>query len=383
VDKSKKIIGLSLFANVGVAEALFSDIGVEVKVANEIDEKRARFYSEVYPDAHMICGDITDKAVMKRVVAESKKAGVNFVIATPPCQGMSEAGKRDVFDERNQLISYTIDVIKQLKPKYILIENVPTLLKTKIVIDGEIVTIPNYVVRELGKNYSINQETLLRAMDVGVPQMRERNIFLMVRKDLGLKWEFPKKEKEISLRQAIGKLPSVDPLLRDGLELTLKKFPDFEKKRKKALAISKWHRPPVHSWKQVEWMMHTPSGKSAIYNEKYFPVKDDGIRIKAHHNNYRRMNWDKPSRTITQNNGVISSLCCVHPGREYLDGKKILYSDPRVLTVYELLIVSTLPVNWNIPEWADESFIRKVIGEGIPPLMVKKVMVELLKLLKD
>jgi DNA (cytosine-5)-methyltransferase 1 len=51
--------------------------------------------------------------------------------------------------------------------------------------------------------------------------------------------------------------------------------------------------------------------------------------------------------------------------------------------VYELLIVSTLPVNWNIPEWADESFIRKVIGEGIPPLMVKKVMVELLKLLKD
>lgn len=130
-------------------------------------------------------------------------------------------------------------------------------------------------------------------------------------------------------------------------------------------------------------MMHTPSGKSAIYNEKYFPVKDDGIRIKAHHNNYRRMNWDKPSRTITQNNGVISSLCCVHPGREYLDGKKILYSDPRVLTVYELLIVSTLPVNWNIPEWADESFIRKVIGEGIPPLMVKKVMVELLKLLKD
>lgn len=233
MDKSKKIIGLSLFANVGVAEALFSDIGVEVKVANEIDEKRARFYSEVYPDAHMICGDITDKAVMKRVVAESKKAGVNFVIATPPCQGMSEAGKRDVFDERNQLISYTIDVIKQLKPKYILIENVPTLLKTKIVIDGEIVTIPNYVVRELGKNYSINQETLLRAMDVGVPQMRERNIFLMVRKDLGLKWEFPKKEKEISLRQAIGKLPSVDPLLRDGLELTLKKFPDFERKEKK------------------------------------------------------------------------------------------------------------------------------------------------------
>jgi DNA (cytosine-5)-methyltransferase 1 len=58
VDKLKKIIGLSLFANVGVAEALFSDISVEIKVGNEIDEKRARFYSEVYPDVQMICGDI-------------------------------------------------------------------------------------------------------------------------------------------------------------------------------------------------------------------------------------------------------------------------------------------------------------------------------------
>ena len=163
------------------------------------------------------------------------------------------------------------------------------------------------------------------------------------------------------------------------MELTLEKFPDFYKKQEKALLVSKWHFPPTHSWKQVEWMMHTPTGKSAIYNEKYYPQKDDGTPVVAHHNHYRRLKWDMPCRTITQNNGVISSLACVHPGREYKSKNgETLYSDARVLTIYELLIVMSLPLDWNIPEWASESFIRKVIGEGIPSKLVKAIMEALL-----
>ena len=383
MNKTKKIIGVSLFANVGIAETFFADIDIEIKVANEIDEKRAKLYREIYPETNMISGDITDAKVFKEIVDESKKEKVNFVIATPPCQGMSEAGKRDVFDERNQLITYTVDFIKELSPEFVFIENVRTLLKTKIIIDDEVVTIPEYLRRELGDKYNINKETLLKAMDVGVPQMRERNIFLMVRKDQNLFWNLPKKEKQITLREAIGNLPSLDPLLREGIEFTLEKFPNFEKKRVEAEKVSKWHRPPKHSWKQVEWMMHTPSGKSAIYNDTHFPQKADGSRIKAHHNNYRRMNWEKSSRTITQNNGVISSLCCVHPGREYKIENQVSYSDARTLTIFELMIVSSLPTNWNIPSWANETFIRKIIGEGIPPLMVKKVMLELIKIREE
>ena len=99
-----KLRGLSLFANVGIAEALFSDIGIEIKVANEVDRKRADFYSAVYPETNMICGDITDVEIRNKIVKDSIKEKVNFLIATPPCQGMSEAGKRSDFDERNQLI---------------------------------------------------------------------------------------------------------------------------------------------------------------------------------------------------------------------------------------------------------------------------------------
>lgn len=87
-----------------------------------------------------------------------------------------------------------------------------------------------------------------------------------------------------------------------------------------------------------------------------------------------------PCRTVTQNNGVISSLACVHPGRSYTaPNGEVLYSDPRVLTIYELLIVMSLPLDWNIPEWADESFIRKVFGEGIPSKLVKSIVGELMR----
>lgn len=375
-----KLRGLSLFANVGIAEAYMKEIGVDIVLANEIDPDRARFYQDVYPETHMVCGDITDDNIRTNIIDEAIEKKVNFVIATPPCQGMSEAGLRLEFDPRNQLISYAVDVIKRTKPDYVLLENVPKQLTTKIRCGDEIVLIPEYIKRELGEMYDFNKETLVKAKDYGVPQLRERNIFLLVKKTIDIKWEFPQKQKEITLEEAIGNLPSLDPKLREGMDFTMEKFPNFEKKRKAALEVSRWHFPPTHSWRQVEWMMHTPTGKSAIYNEKYYPQKEDGTPVKAHHNHYRRLKWNMPCRTITQNNGVISSLACVHPGRYYTgdDGEE-LYSDARVLTIYELLIVMSLPLDWHIPEWASETFIRRAFGEGIPSKLVKEIMMELLR----
>jgi Site-specific DNA methylase len=376
---SKKLKGLSLFANVGIAEAYMKDIGVEILLANEINEERARFYQDIYPETHMICGDITENKIRTKIINESIDRSVDFIMATPPCQGMSEAGLRLEFDPRNQLVSYAVDVIKKVKPKFVLLENVPKQLTTKIRCGNEVVLIPEFIKRELGNDYKFNKETLVMAKDYGVPQLRERNIFLLVRNDLNIVWEFPEKQKEITLREAIGNLPSLDPLLREGIEFTLEKFPDFIKKREIGLKVSKWHCPPKHSWKQVEWMMYTPTGKSAIYNEIHYPQKAGGIPVVAHHNHYRRLKWDMPCRTITQNNGVISSLACVHPGREYVsEHGENLYSDPRVLTIYELLIVMSLPLNWPIPEWADENFIRRVLGEGIPSKLVRELMKPLL-----
>ena len=373
-----KLRVLSLFSNVGIAEAGLSSLDVDIVYANELLKDRARFYTSVHPETEMIEGDITNDEIRNNIIKKAKDSHINLVLATPPCQGMSEAGNRFEFDERNQLITYAVDVILKVNPEFAIIENVPTILQTKIVVNGEVKLIPDYL-KDILKDYKFNHESLIRAMDHGIPQMRERNIYLLVRKDLNISWEFPETEPIVNLEKAIGNLPSLDPMLREGMDFTLQKFPYFERKMEEGLKVSKWHYPPTHSWKQVEWMMHTPSGKSAIYNPVYYPQKEGGIHIVAHHNHYRRMAWEKPSRTITQNNGVISSLACVHPGRPYEKDGEILYSDPRVLTIYELLIVSSLPLDWNIPSWAKETFIRKVIGEGIPSKLITVIVEELLK----
>ena len=374
-----KLRGLSLFANVGVAEAYLESLGVRIEVANELLEERARFYQDVYPQTHMIKGDITDDNLRSSIIEEAKNKNVNFVMATPPCQGMSRVGKMEEFDVRNQLIYYAVDVIKRLKPEYVLIENVTTILKTKISVDGEVMIIPEYLKRELGSEYVFNKETKVKAMYYSIPQMRLRNIYLLVRKDKNVVWEFPEHTPVVNLKEAIGNLPPVDPELREGMDLTLEKFPEFEKKKAAALKVSKWHRPPVHSWKLVECMMHTPSNESATSNPVFYPKKDNGDRVKAHYNQYRRLSWDTPSRCLTQNNGVISSLACVHPGRPYKSRGETLYSDPRVFTLYEIMIISSLPLDWPIPSWANETLIRKVIGEGVPSKLIKVIMEELLK----
>ena len=108
---------LSLFANIGVAEAYLKEIGIDVVIANELVERRAILYSKIYPETHMICGDITNREIFDKIVRESVDRGVNIIMATPPCQGMSTVGQKVVDDERNRLVCQVIDAIKEIKPK--------------------------------------------------------------------------------------------------------------------------------------------------------------------------------------------------------------------------------------------------------------------------
>ena len=373
------IRALSLFANVGIAETYLSELGIDVVVANELLEERCKFYNHLYPDVNMIQGDITDDKIFDLVIKSAKNANVDMIIATPPCQGMSCAGKKNPKDPRNFLVYYAVEAIKKIKPRFIILENVPMQQHTKILYNDEYIFIPEYIECELGKWYEINKKRIVNAMNYGVAQSRQRYIYLLTLKSESFHWEFPNENSDIiTMKEAIGNLPSLDPCLRDEDERW--RFPEYEQKRLEGLKISKWHRPPVHSWKQVEWMVHTPSGKSAFQNNIYYP-QTKGRRIKGAPRTYMRMSWDKPATTIMQNSGVISAFSTVHPGR-LINNSEIeeerIYSDARALTIYELLILSSLPTDWNIPDWASDTLIRKVIGEGIPPLLIKKAVESLI-----
>ena len=86
------------------------------------------------------------------------------------------------------------------------------------------------------------------------------------------------------------------------------------------------------------------------------------------------MRWDEPAPTITVRNDCISSQRNVHPGRLLKNGT---YSDARVLTPLELMILDSLPEDWNIPDDTPEILIRQIIGESVPPLMVQKIIQEI------
>ena len=357
------IKGLSLFSNVGIGELFLEKCGIEISVANELDDKRALFYKNVYPDCDVIAGDINQ--VYDEVVTKAKKNNCKFIIATPPCQGMSVAGKRNYDDERNQLIIPVLKIIKEVDPDYVLIENVPQILKLEIQFNGHKGTVEEIINREFSSIYKINSKKIVNAEEHGIPQKRKRAIILLSKKN---NWELPEPEgKIVTVRDVIGNLPSVEAVVDGNIDY----FPNNSLRIEKCKNIHKWHYPKNHSKSHVTIMRNTKTGRSAFENEIYYPKKNNGERIKGYNTTYKRMEWDKPAPTITMANGVLSSQCNVHPGRLLKDGT---YSDARVLTVYEVMKLFTIPDDWKIPEWANENFVRKVIGEAIPPLLIEKII---------
>ena len=261
----------------------------------------------------MIQGDISDPQIYKEVIECATKEHVEFVIATPPCQGMSIAGDMNPYDERNSLVKYAIDAIVDIEPKYVILENVPQQLTTPIQYKNTEMLIPEYIKQRLGDKYIFNAEQILNTMDYEIPQMRRRAIILMVRSDIGFAWEFPTKSNNIyTLERLFKGIPDLWPLIKE------KEYQDFfPENTKDALAFHKWHRPTEHVWRNVECMLYTPTGNTAFDNPVYYPKKANGEKIKGYDTTYHRLFWNKPAATITRYNGIIGSQNNVHPGREW------------------------------------------------------------------
>jgi DNA (cytosine-5)-methyltransferase 1 len=261
----KKINGISLFANVGIDETYFKNENIIMKVSNELLEKRCKFYSHLYNDVEMICGDITNNKTFNKIVDAYIKNDCDFLIATPPCQGMSIAGRMNESDPRNELIKYVIKFVEKTRPSNILIENVPGLLKFYITINGRRILIKDYIIKSFEKlGYFVNYK-IVDAANYGTPQHRRRAIFLISKIN---KWEFPTQRKLISVRDAIGDLPSIEAGENSKL---------------------KYHYAKEHNDDHILWMKNTPSGQTAHFNKENYPVKKNGEKIKGFSTTYKRI----------------------------------------------------------------------------------------------
>ncbi len=213
---------ISLFSGAGVGCYGLLEEGFECVATNEILEKRLniqRINRKCKFDESYISGDIkkpeTKEKILKQIGFYSKKFGndrVDLVVATPPCQGMSVANHKKKNDEikRNSLVVESIDLIKQIKPRFFILENVPSFYKTGCIDKNDnLLEIGSMIEQNLSGDYMLYDE-VINFKNFGANSSRTRTLVIGVCKEFkdfisALEF-FPDFKQEKTLKKVIGSL---------------------------------------------------------------------------------------------------------------------------------------------------------------------------------
>jgi len=196
--KIKNFIILDLFSGAGgFSYGMEKNQHFKTAIALDFNEQALLTFKHNMPEATTIVGDITNNDIKQEVVKLSKKENVNMIIGGPPCQGFSLKGKKlGLDDPRNYLFKEYLNFVEELKPEVFIIENVKSLLSTsagwfKNQIINKVIDMGYYV--ECG---------ILTASDFGVPQSRQRAIFICS-KNKKINLPKPTVTKKVTVRDAI------------------------------------------------------------------------------------------------------------------------------------------------------------------------------------
>lgn len=180
---------ISTFAGGGGSLTGYLMAGYRDLLAVEWDDNAVATLRANYPDLDIYHGDIaklTADEVLERTGLQPGQ--LDILDGSPPCQGFSTAGKRLIDDPRNQLFREYVRLLRGLRPKVFVMENVSGMVKGKM----KLVFVE--ILKELkASGYRVSAR-LLNAMYFHVPQSRERMIFIGVRDDLGIEPTHPKAE---------------------------------------------------------------------------------------------------------------------------------------------------------------------------------------------
>lgn len=174
-------IGIELFAGVGGMSLGFKLAGFHVAGAVELDPINIQTYMVNFRNCKAIQADLT-KVTGRGLLDETNltASSVDVVFGGPPCQGFSLIGKRHIQDERNQLLFHFARLVREIQPRYFVLENVPGLLLGDAI---EVFLSFRQRIRRAG--YEIVEPVrVLNAADFGVPQNRQRVFLLGFKKDI-------------------------------------------------------------------------------------------------------------------------------------------------------------------------------------------------------
>jgi DNA (cytosine-5)-methyltransferase 1 len=225
-SKHNRPKAIDLFCGAGGLSLGFEQAGFDIISAVEVDPVHASVHSFNFPNCKTICEDIT----LIHGLELSRGHDIDVIIGGPPCQGFSLIGKRDINDPRNDLISQFVRIVKEIRPKYFVMENVPglTIGVAKELLESVIADIENDGYQVV-KPYKV-----LNANEYGVPQSRKRLFLLGYRGDQAVP-EYPiKSSVSVKVMDAINDLPNIDEFAElnnsDVIEYSLFPTSDYAKK---------------------------------------------------------------------------------------------------------------------------------------------------------
>lgn len=261
-------------------------------------------------------GDIKDEKVKANFYSEVKRGlngkELNLVAGGFPCQGFSMSGNRIVDDPRNSLYQELLEIVDQLNPEFVVCENVVGL---RSMLNGKV---EEKILNDFANSgYKMNV-TVLRAADYGVPQKRDRVIFIGNR--LGLKNFHPKA------------FVNPDEYLTTGHAIQdLMELPDTPAFNH----VSTKHKPRMQ--------------------KRLSDLEEGQSLYKGYSDAWKKCPWDEASCTIKENHGGVN----VHPRL------------PRVLTAREMARIQSFPDDFIFEGSKSKQLVQ--IGNAVPPLLAKAI----------
>lgn len=345
---------IDLFSGCGGLSLGFIKEGYTINKAVEFDGKIANIYMQNHPEVEMIVDDIRN--IDQTGVFSKGEADV--IIGGPPCQGFSMAGARIrngfIDDSRNYLFKHYFNVVKTVKPKVFIMENVKGILTMQ---NGKIFEEIKNIFQDSnlleGDSYHLYYR-VVKAVDFGIPQKRERVIIIGTTindVDIDELWdvtiqdmkkEYPTYFDKVTVKDAISNLPSTT---KDGIIVNPIPTTEYQKFLSSSNEFLTNHTMTNHSKLAIDRMKQINNG------ENFTSLNED---IKSvHSGSYGRLCWDEQAPTITTRFDTPAGGRFIHP------------VENRTLTPREAARIQSFPDDFVF--YGNKTTICKTIGNAVPP----------------
>lgn len=328
-----KLKYIDLFSGAGGFSLGFDNKNFQNIFSIDIEPNFCETYKYNFPNHNLIEKDICElsDSAMQNLIKFNE---IDVVIGGPPCQGFSIAGnigRKFVDDPRNRLFKEFVRVVKVVKPKFFVMENVARLYTHK---KGQT---RNEIIKDFEKlGYKVDCK-ILNSADYCVPQIRNRAIFIGSSENIEIKFPVKGIEKYITVKEALSKYPK----LESGQESSIPN-----------------HISMSHSAQMLKKMSYVTDGGDR--NEIPVKIRPTSGDVRK----YIKYASDKPSVCVTG------------------DMRKIFhYEQNRALTVRELAKLQSFPDNFVFK--GNRISQQQQVGNSVPPKMAEAIAEIIIEMSKN